>query len=83
MEKSEIACVSATEELPRKFELEETNAAVTVWLPTLNELVENCAAPPESVEEPAGVPPPSTKKLTVPLRVPVIDDVTLEVKVTE
>ena len=83
MEKSEIACVSATEELPRKFELAEMNAAVMVWLPTLSELVENCAAPPESVEKLAGVPPPSTKKLTVPLRVPPTEDVTLAVKVTE
>jgi hypothetical protein len=59
MLKSEISCVSVAEELPWKFELEEANVATTVWLPTLRELVENCAVPAESVADPAGEVLPS------------------------
>jgi hypothetical protein len=59
MLKSETACVSVAEELPWKFELEVANVATTVWLPTLRELVENCAAPDESAADPAGVVLPS------------------------
>ena len=59
MLKSEITCDRVAEELPWKFELEETNVAKTVWLPTLRELVENCAAPAESAANPAGVVLPS------------------------
>jgi hypothetical protein len=59
MLKSEISCVRVAEELPWKLELEETNVATTVWLPTLKELVENCAVPAESAADPAGVMLPS------------------------
>jgi hypothetical protein len=41
MEKSSTLCVRAAEELPWKFELAVTNAAVTTWLSALNVLLEN------------------------------------------
>jgi hypothetical protein len=83
MLKSEIACVRVAEELPWKFGLEEAKLATTVWLPTLRELVENCAAPVESAADAAGVVLPSRKKLTVPLCVPATEDDTVAVNVTE
>jgi len=48
IEKSSTDCVNVVEEPPEKFGLEETNAALTVWLPALRELVENVAVFPET-----------------------------------
>ena len=58
-EKSSTFCVSPAEELPWKLGLAEANVAVTEWLPPTRELVDNCAAPPESVDVSAGVVLPS------------------------
>jgi len=59
MEKSSTFCVTVVEELPWKFALDETNVALTVWLPTLRELVENVAVPPETPDDCTGVVLPS------------------------
>ena len=59
-EKSLTLCVSTAEELPWKLELVDANVAVTEWVPSASELVENCAAPLERVDVCAGVVLPST-----------------------
>jgi hypothetical protein len=59
IEKSSTDCVNVVEELPEKFGLEETNAALTVWLPALRELVENVAVFPETEDDWTGVVLPS------------------------
>jgi hypothetical protein len=59
IEKSSTDCVNIVELLPAKFGLEETNAALTVWLPAVNELVENVAGFPETEDDWAGVVLPS------------------------
>jgi hypothetical protein len=46
--KSAIDCVNVAEVLPAKFAFVEANAATTVWVPALSELVENCADPLDS-----------------------------------
>lgn len=58
-EKSSTFCASAAEEIPWKFALLDENTAVTVWLPPVRALVENCAVPLESVEVCVGVELPS------------------------
>lgn len=59
IEKSSTDCVNVVEELPAKFWLDETNAALTVWLPTPSELVENIAVFPETADDWVGVVLPS------------------------
>jgi hypothetical protein len=59
IEKSSTDCVNVVEELPAKFGLEETNAALIVWLPALRERVENVAVFPETEDDWTGVVLPS------------------------
>lgn len=59
IEKSSTDCVNVVEKLPVKFGLEETNAALTVWLLGFKELVENVAVFPETKDDWTGVVLPS------------------------
>ena len=81
--KSEIACVSVVDVLPRKLPLLDVNVATTVCVPSASELVENAADPPERLLEADAVELPSTKNLTVPAIVPVEVEETVAVKVTD
>jgi hypothetical protein len=81
--KSEIACVSVVDVLPRKFPLLDANVAMTVCVPSASELVEKAAEPPDRLLEADAVELPSTKNFTVPEIVPVEVEETVAVNVTD
>jgi hypothetical protein len=81
--KSEIACVSVPEVLPRKLPLLEVKVATTVCVPAASELVEKAAEPADRLLDADAVELPSTKNLTVPASVPDEVEETDAVKVTD